>query len=132
LIKWFHYFTLKSRKNFIRRFLKANGVDYYSQNATPFDTESLRTFVDQYCRQDGILLLRIITANMNTVIVGELICALWENWQIQRQIRIQTLSQDVHHSKAKYFDDHDHNQSISSRAPMLNHDERYVLFPTKL
>ena len=56
LLKWVHYFRLKSRKNFIRRFLKANGVDYYSANATAVDTELLRTFVDTYCRQDGILL----------------------------------------------------------------------------
>ncbi len=56
LVKWFHYFTLKSRKNFIRRFLKANGIDYYSENTANFDTEILRTFVDRYCRQDGVLL----------------------------------------------------------------------------
>ncbi len=56
LVKYFHYFTLKSRKNFIRRFLKANGIDYYSGNATNYETELLRTFVDRYCRQDGILL----------------------------------------------------------------------------
>ncbi len=56
LIKWFLYFTLKSRKNFIRRFLKANGIEYYSENAAHFNTEMLQTFVDRYCRQDGVLL----------------------------------------------------------------------------
>ncbi len=56
LIKWFLYFTLKSRKNFIRRFLKANGIEHYSENAAHFNTEMLETFVDRYCRQDGVLL----------------------------------------------------------------------------
>ncbi len=55
LVKCFHYFTLTSRKNFIRRFLKANKVDYYSEKATHFDTEMLGSFVDKYCRQDGVL-----------------------------------------------------------------------------
>ena len=57
LIKCFHYFTLKSRKNFIRRFLKANGIEYYSETSAHFpNNEVLRTFVDRYCRQDGVLL----------------------------------------------------------------------------
>jgi hypothetical protein len=42
---------------------------------------------------------------MNNVIVGELICALWDNWQMQRQTRINTISQHTDHQKAKVFDD---------------------------
>jgi hypothetical protein len=105
--------------------LKANGIEYYSENATHFNTEMLRTFVDRYCRQDGVLLsveiklilcfsycsvifrLRIITANMNNVIVGELICALWDHWQTQQQTRINTISQHTNHQKAKVFGIHD-------------------------
>ncbi len=74
--------------------------------------------------------LRIITANMNNVIVGELICALWDNWQMQQQIRINTISQHTNHQKTKVFDDHDSNLSISvpSRAPTSSiHDDRYIL-----
>lgn len=98
--------------------------------------------MESYCKfrslwiQSNIVLLfcrlRIITANMSNVIVGELICALWDHWQNQKQIRINTLSQHTEHKNAKLLDDHDHNQSISSRAPMLNHDERYILFPSRI
>ena len=74
--------------------------------------------------------LRIITANMNNVIVGELICALWENWRMQRQIRINTISQHTDQPKAKVFDDHDSNLSISEPSKALTsniHDDRYML-----
>ncbi|UJR37654.1 hypothetical protein I4U23_030351 [Adineta vaga] len=135
LAKWFHYFTLKSRKNFIRRFLKANGVDYYSVNVANYDTEMLRTFVDRYCRQDGVLLLRIITANMNNVIVGELICALWDNWQLQRKVHVNTLSQHIENNKGKLLDDHDSNHStlVPSKVGTLSiHDDRYTLLPPRI
>lgn len=47
----------------------------------------LEEFVDSYCRQDGLLLLRIIKKNTNNVIAGEVICALWDNWRVMPQIR---------------------------------------------
>ncbi|CAF1469700.1 unnamed protein product [Adineta ricciae] len=136
LLKWFHYFTLKSRKDFIRCFLKANGVEYYSENVSNYDIELLRTFVDSYCRQDGILLLRIITANMNNVLVGELICALWENWQLQRKIHINTLSERIGHRRGKLLDDHDDSNNstlVESKTGTLTvHDDRYVLLPPRI
>jgi hypothetical protein len=57
-IKCLQYFTLKSRKNFIRRFIKANNdcLSHSPENIILFDTNILRNFVDRYCRQDGILL----------------------------------------------------------------------------
>jgi hypothetical protein len=67
---------------------------------------------------------------MNNVIVGELICALWNNWQMQRQTRINTISQHTDNHKAKLLDDHDSNHStlVLSRAPPSNiHDDRYTL-----
>ena len=47
----------------------------------------LDDFVTHYCRQDGVLLLRIIKKNTNNVIAGEVICALWDNWKVMPQIR---------------------------------------------
>lgn len=56
LIKWVLYFNLRSNKNFLRHYLKTNGVDYYSDGVTQLDPELLRTFTESYCRQDGMLL----------------------------------------------------------------------------
>ncbi|CAF1074323.1 unnamed protein product [Rotaria sordida] len=135
LVKWLYYFTLKSRKNFIRRFLKVNRIDYYLENPTRFETEMLPTFVDRYCRQDGILLLRIVNANMNDVLVGELICALWDHWQKQRQIRINNLPQCSNNYKTKLLDDHDNIQSdlVPLKTPIpIIHDDRYVMLSPRI
>ena len=51
----------------------------------------LEDFINNYCRQDGLLLLRIIKKNTNNVIAGEVICALWDNWKVSPQIRFNTL-----------------------------------------
>ena len=50
-------------------------------------TKRLEDFVQNYCRQDGLLLLRLIRKNTNNVITGEIICALWDNWKVMPQIR---------------------------------------------
>jgi hypothetical protein len=98
LIKWFYYFTTNSRRNFIQRYLQANEIRYCKSSMTVISSNSeqdepttpkkhLEDFVENYCRQDGLLLLRIIKKNTNNVIAGEIICALWDNWKVMPQIR---------------------------------------------
>jgi len=108
LLKWFYYFTSNSRTEFIRRFLKANDIQYHSVSSTSSSTTNfgnggdhhqqpikrIDEFVNHYCRQDGILLLRIVKKNTNNVIAGEVICALWNNWKVQPQIRYNTPDSD--------------------------------------
>ncbi|CAF0862236.1 unnamed protein product [Didymodactylos carnosus] len=95
LIKWLYYFTSKSRRDFIQRFLRANDIHYNDSlnqtlNSHPSPAKRLDDFINNYCRQDGILLLRIIKKNTNNVIAGEVICALWDNWKIYPQFRSNT------------------------------------------
>ena len=101
LIKWLYYFSSPARTNFVRRFLKANDVRYVTSSTSSSTTgivsttdhhdqapiKRLEDFVNSYCRQDGLLLLRIVKKNTNNVIAGEVICALWNNWKIMPQIR---------------------------------------------
>jgi len=101
LIKWLYYFSSTARKNFIRRFLKANGISYDTASTSSSTTgigssngdhekprvKSIVEFVDSYCQQDGLLLLRIIKKNTNNVIAGEVVCALWNNWKVMPKIR---------------------------------------------
>jgi len=101
LIKWLFYFSSSARKNFIRRFLKANDIHYDTSSTSSSTTgivsstddhgkppvKRLKDFVDTYCRQDGLLLLRIIKKNTNSVIAGEVICALWDNWKLMPKVR---------------------------------------------
>jgi hypothetical protein len=100
LIKWFYYFTISSRTNFIQRYLQANEIRYYKSSRSVISSNSehdeqtpkkhLEDFVENYCRQDGLLLLRIIKKNTNNVIAGEVICTLWNNWKVMPQIQFNT------------------------------------------
>lgn len=90
LLKWVYYFTGSSRKNFVERFLQANDIRYYQSSSMVMrgneddgqgPRKYLDDFVEHYCRQDGLLLLRLIKKNTNRVITGEVICALWDNWK---------------------------------------------------
>ncbi|CAF1074304.1 unnamed protein product [Rotaria sordida] len=104
LIKWLYYFTPGARINFIGRFLNANNIEY-CKTSTSSSTmgihssddqapiKRLEEFVENYCRQDGLLLLRIIKKNTNNVIAGEVICALWNNWKRMPQIRSNASSE---------------------------------------
>ncbi|CAF1493406.1 unnamed protein product, partial [Adineta steineri] len=62
-------------------------------------------------------------------------CALWDNWQKQRQIRIDTLSQHIANNKEKLLDDHDSNNSTlphSKTGTLSIHDDRYLLLPPRI
>lgn len=98
LAKWFYYFTSIARIDFVRRFLHANEIPYYrsslssstmgcSADSDQAPMKRIEDFVKNYCRQDGLLLLRIIKKNTNNVIAGEVVCALWDNWKVMPQIR---------------------------------------------
>lgn len=80
--------------------MKANEVPYYSPSTSSSTTgigstsdhdqapvKRIDDFVKNYCRQDGLLLLRIVKKNTNNVIAGEVLCALWNNWRTMPQIR---------------------------------------------
>lgn len=72
---------------------------------------------------------------MNTVIVGELICALWENWRLKRQARLALIVDTKNHQTPKIVREYDGNQSgmASFRVPSsIGQDDRYMLSPLRL
>ncbi|ELT95954.1 hypothetical protein CAPTEDRAFT_186678 [Capitella teleta] len=46
-----------------------------------FDTDEFRSFVTEYLKQDGALVLRLIDLNTNKLVVREVVGALWENFR---------------------------------------------------
>ncbi|CAF0933764.1 unnamed protein product [Didymodactylos carnosus] len=78
LLKWFYYFTIRSRIQFIEEYLKV-----HSHHSSP---QQLKLFLKDYCRQDGLLLLRIISKNTNKIVACEIICELWDIWKIKQKI----------------------------------------------
>ncbi|CAF2043112.1 unnamed protein product [Rotaria magnacalcarata] len=128
LVKWCLYFTTYARTNFIQKYLEANEIRYYTStpsslsstgigsNCDPDDQapmKCLEDFVNNYCRQDGLLLLRIIKKNTNKVIAGEIICALWDNWKVMPQIRFHASSESDHCGQML---------NLSMKNPLKQHD----------
>jgi hypothetical protein len=51
----------------------------------------MRKFVDEYLRQDGVLMLRLVGHNTNKVVVNEFICSLFKFYTEKKDVR-----KDVH------------------------------------
>jgi hypothetical protein len=75
-IVWLSNFTSASRTSFVRRYLHRTSEHSEAKN----DSKGFHGFVCDYLRQDGVFLLRIIKKNTNDLVIGELICALWDNY----------------------------------------------------
>lgn len=50
------------------------------------DKKIAARFTTSYLRQDGILVLRLISINANDLIVSDLICELWNNYRTTRAV----------------------------------------------
>jgi hypothetical protein len=79
LFSWIFTFTIRSRLSFIRRYLKLN--DRLGYETRSKDDKLLRAFVFDYLKPDGVFLLRIVKKNTNDIVVGELVCALWDSFK---------------------------------------------------
>ena len=95
---WLFTFTSRSRMNFIKRYLKVNErlgyvahhhSHHHWSSSTIIDAKILDAFVYEYLKQDGVFLLRIVKKNTNDIIVGELICNLWDNFKRFPRFAIQ-------------------------------------------
>ena len=98
---WLMTFTSRSRMSFVKRYLKVNERLGYvahhhnhhhsssSTSSTIIDAKILDAFVYEYLKQDGVFLLRIVKKNTNDIIVGELVCSLWDNFKRFPKFAIQ-------------------------------------------
>jgi len=72
-IAWLWTLFRRNRRDFIRKYLKSMGKDF-----TKGDRKLCNEFCEDYLRQDGIFVLRLIGLHTNDVVVGELIKTMWE------------------------------------------------------
>ena len=96
---WLFTFSSSSRMNFIKRYLKVNDRlggfvnDHHSSSSTTsssiVDLKILDAFLYEYLKQDGVFLLRIVKKNSNDIVVGELVCALWDHFKRYPKFSIQ-------------------------------------------
>jgi hypothetical protein len=88
LIVWVFNLTSSSRINFVKRYLKCGGLgvatsmNRSSSTSSSFvDNKIFDAFMFEYLKQDGVFLLRIVKKNTNDLVVGELVCALWDHFK---------------------------------------------------
>lgn len=90
LLIWVFNFTSSSRISFIKRYLKVNDrlggyVSHHHSSSTSssitVDNKIFDAFLFEYLKQDGVFLLRIVKKNTNDIVVGELVCALWDHFK---------------------------------------------------
>lgn len=101
---WLYSYTSSSRMSFVKRYLKVNDRLGYvahhhhgssaSSSTTLIDGKLLDSFVFEYLKQDGVFLLRIVKKNTNDIVVGELVCALWDNFKRYPRFAIQNTSDE--------------------------------------
>jgi len=102
---WLWTFTAGSRASFVRRYLKINdriGNHHYSSSnttssSTTIDEKVFNAFLYEYLKQDGVFLLHIVKKNSNDIVVGELVCALWDNFKRYPRFAIQQANDDSMH-----------------------------------
>jgi innexin len=102
-LTWFYSFTSGSRSTFVVRYLMVNErLGRYtpthhtssSSSSSIVDSDIFKAFLYEYLRQDGIFLLRIVKKNSNDIVVGELVCALWDNFK--RNSKFQSMVMNAH------------------------------------
>ena len=71
----------QSRLTYTKKFLKITGKYH------PSDATLLERFVNQYLRQDGIFILRILAKNAGDLIVSEIVNAMWVNYKTRFEMK---------------------------------------------
>ena len=80
IIVWFCRFLIRrDRLNFVRNHLNAG--NYLTSD---WDRKMTGTFLDEYLRQDGAFLLRMIAHNTNTITTADVVGTLWLTWKERR------------------------------------------------
>ncbi|CAH1802577.1 unnamed protein product [Owenia fusiformis] len=82
LFQWLMVICLGNRTRYIKMHLRCIGR--YDKKS---DKELIKKFTNGYLRQDGVFILRLLSKNINDVIVSELINGLWSHYKNFREKR---------------------------------------------
>ncbi|KAK3083312.1 hypothetical protein FSP39_019235 [Pinctada imbricata] len=74
LFLWFYYILFTTNKTkYVRKYLRIN-----RELNTAFDKKLSQKFAEEYLRDDGIFVLRIIAKNSSDMVVTDLVYAMWK------------------------------------------------------
>ena len=148
LLHWISRVGLKSsRIHFIRKFLKLRNMIHSSDMKMSCD------FINNYLRQDGIFILRLMSQNVGELITSEIVDRLWKNYKTHLSIdyieksrksslcNINNLPEDISH--VFYSNNSEtrcnqrlpiqkiHSSSSSSHSTIKSHPSRKITKRTK-
>jgi hypothetical protein len=72
----------RNRVNVVKKYLK---ISDNLQN--PSDRKLCKRFADQYLRDDGVFLLRIVEFNSNDILMTDLVTKMWQIYQDKPMIK---------------------------------------------
>nr|BCO10870.1 Limax innexin 4 [Ambigolimax valentianus] len=94
-LSWLYYFLINyNRYSFVKKYLAINVTIRNKQ-----DSQLAHKFADEYLREDGVFILRIIAKNSSELVLTELISNLWTLYR-ENPITIKPYER-------KYIDDND-------------------------
>ena len=85
---------------------------------TEEDKRLCRRFVNVYLRPDGVFMIRLLSKNTNSIIVSELVAALWDNYKKKHVGLRSNLVSNPHHTGGG--NSGDMNPNIMNSSLMVN------------
>ncbi|XP_067934394.1 innexin unc-9-like [Watersipora subatra] len=89
-VLWMWTLFRRNRRQYVHKYLKIMHKNFAKDDCTPS-----KEFCEDYLRQDGIFVLRMIAKNTNDVVVGWIIQEMWEHYKKYHPQTSKKLSEDV-------------------------------------
>ena len=84
LLQWCYTIIMKrNRVNYVKKYLKIT-----DQLQNGFDKKLCHRFADNYLREDGVFVLRVITRNSTDLVTTDLVTQMWRNFQEKQNRRM--------------------------------------------
>lgn len=84
LLNWCYIIVMKrNRVSYVKKYLK---ITEQLQNG--FDRKLCQRFADNYLREDGVFVLRVITRNSTDLVTTDLVTQMWRNFQEKQNRRM--------------------------------------------
>ena len=81
------------------------------------DAKIFDAFLFEYLKSDGVFLLRIVKKNTNDIVVGELVCALWDNFKRYPRCAMPTNHHHHHHHADESMQKETEKLNLNLNAP---------------
>jgi hypothetical protein len=83
LVMWtWRVFLRQNRPRYLRKYLRLKGKILGEE-----DKKMSRKFADQYLRDDGVFILRLIAKNSTDILLTDIICSLWDLYTEKQLIK---------------------------------------------